>query len=285
MDQPTDVTQASSPEPQQPSVNTQGVATLPAESIGVPTSLTVPASVNAAEEVDERGVSYKNVAAEYRRKYEDVSKKVDSMSDMLSSFVSSQTKQEQKYTIADLEAYKANNPNLSPNDLAIIETEKARLLREEIAESVRNEYKQINEAQRNEQIKQQSLNAVTQQYPDLITRDVHGNATWNANNPMVQRMGQYMSDPLIANRPDGVLLASRLAYADLAQAGLIKAQTQVAAKQAEVGNLNRMMAVESGAINNVSQPNSYMQNLNTLKQTGSSDAARSVLKSIIFGQQ
>lgn len=290
METQTDVNQVSSPEQVVNEQNVTQEIVQPEQNnqVEVPQNLPLPTEGNtvADEEVDEMGVPYKNRFMESKRKLDKTSSELAEMKEMIQQLAANQQQpEEQTYTIADIEAYKAQNPNLKPQELAMLEAEKARLLKEEIVASVRGEYEQREKTKQDERLRSEALNTVAKQYPDVFIKDASGRTVWNTASPLVQRMNQYAQDPLIANRPDGVALAAKLAYGDLAQAGLLKAQSQVNARAAEVGDLQRRTAIESGAIGNVNTGSPVVNAINNLRQTGSREDARSAFKSMLFGNK
>lgn len=276
----TDVTQVSSPEPTNTSVeevaNPDVKVDLPLPTVGE----------QVVEEIDERGVPYKNVAHEYKRKFEDVQSELSKMRGVLENIsqnqIQSQKQQEPNYTIADLEAYKQQHPEYA----AWCEQEKARIQKEEIIRSVKEEFETRTQAQRNEIVKQQSLQAVVKSYPQAFKKDAQGNIIdWDSGNPLTQRIALYAKDPRISNSPDGILYAAKLAYADLANAGLIQAQTKVNAQKAEIADLHRRTAVEGGSMGQLQQTPMRVQALNRFKETGSRSDAREALKQMFVEGQ
>jgi hypothetical protein len=289
----TDVNQASSPEQQNSDVQAEPIQPQVAEQAtpetpvvpNIPTDLPLPGEGNTpVNEVDERGVSYKNVAAEYKRKLEDVSNKMSSMESTLQAIHQGQ-QQEQKpqYTIADIEEYVASNrDSLTPSQIGQLEQEKVRIMKEEIVESVRAENTRLNEQKRNEQVRNQALTAVAQNFPQVFKTDSAGNAQWDLSNPLTQRIAAYSKDPSIANRPDGVLLAAKLAYADMVPNGLAQAQTKVQAQQAEIGDLQRRTAIEGAGSGAAIPMSPRVAAINRVRETGERRDGRDALKQFML---
>jgi len=64
--------------------------------------------------------------------------------------------------------------------------------------------------------RQQSTNFVAQNFPQCFVKDTQGNVLgWDNNNPLTQKIGQYMQDPRLANEPEGIVIASKAAAFDL----------------------------------------------------------------------
>ena len=275
-----DVIQESSPEPE--SVNEEVVATPEVQQdLNVPIDLPLPAEGNiAVDEVDNRGVSYKNVAHEYKRKLDDVTTQLSQMNTVLESIQSGQAQETQPtYTIAELEVYKQQNPEHA----AWCEQEKARIQKEDIVASVRDEFEARNAKQQEAQVRQQSLHAVAKAYPQIFSKDESGNVIgYDNSNPLTQRIAAYAKDPTIANRPDGILYAAKLAYADLAAAGLVQAQTKAQTQQAVIGDLQRKTAIEGGGLSAITPASPRQVALDGLRDSGERKDARSALKQIML---
>jgi len=232
------------------------------------------------DELDEKGVPYKNRFHEYKRKYEETTGQLQEIKDMVSTLTQAQQKKETQpeYTISDLEAYKAENPQHA----AWCEQEKAKLLQKEILSSVRKEFEQREQQQQAQMIKQQSLQAVAMSFPDAFAKDSNGNVVgWDINNPITQRIMQYGKDPAIASRPDGLLYAAKLAAGDLYAQGLQQSKGIIAKQNAKVGSLQRKTAVVGSTPAPATQSQSA-RHMDELRQTGTREAARSALESMLF---
>jgi hypothetical protein len=230
------------------------------------------------EELDERGVPYKNRYHEYRRKYDETTEKLGNIEKTLQELAAQkQQQQEPEYTIADLEAWKQQHPEHS----AWCEQEKAKLMQKEIIGSVRQEFEQREAFRQAELVKQQSLAAVAQNFPDAFKRDSVGNIVgWDETNQITKLIAKYGNDPAIASRPDGLLYAAKLAAGDLYARGLQKAGTTLAQKQAQLGSLQRKTAIEGAGGGAPQAVPERVKALGELRQTGSRDAARSALKNM-----
>jgi len=276
MENQTDVTQESSPEtPEQETVNVEEQVTVQPESIDVSNIQATPPGPDtgnqSVDEVDERGVSYENVAREYQRKLEKSESRLSQMEEVLGQIQQNTAPQEQEYTIADLEAYKQQNPQYA----AWCEEEKAKVMQKNMLAAFREEQQAAQKAQQAEYAKKEELRSVVSSYPQMFNRDSNGNVlSWNPQNPLTQQTSAYL------NQGHALSVASKLAYADLAQSGLLQASKQAVAQQAQVGDLQRRVAVEGGGVNGgATNPNA--EAMGRVKQTGDRQAASQIMGNIL----
>ncbi len=235
------------------------------------------------EEVDSMGVPYKNRYHEMKRKYEDTSTKISNMESILQNLQTSQQETQQTYTIADVEEYiRTNKDELSPAQIGQLEQEKSRLLEERIVGTIREENKKQHQAIQAEQIKVQSLQAVAQSFPDAFAKDASGKIIgWDNSSPLTQRIMQYGQDPSISSRPDGLIYAAKLAYADTVTSGLLKANSKVATQQAEIGELQRKTAIEGNGVGNVAGVPTRVSMINEAANSGTRKAARTAFQQMM----
>jgi len=83
-----------------------------------------------------------------------------------------------------------------------------------------SEMRQIFEGQQRkslvEQKRMQASQFVAQTFPECFVRDVNGNmAGWDNNSPLTRRIGEYMQNPSLAQNPDGLIAAAKMAAFDL----------------------------------------------------------------------
>ncbi len=169
-----------------------------------------PTPINA-ELYDERGVPWKNVALENRRKFEETQSNLPKL--VAEEVAKVQQPQQKQYTVGELEKFAQENPEHRP----WVEEEKAKVLKQEIAQEMEAKVQAQTKTQQDEFIRKQTFDSVLKQFPDMAVRDQQGNFVgWNNMNPMTQAVGKYMSSKDIADRPDGLIVASKLAFADLA---------------------------------------------------------------------
>jgi len=67
-----------------------------------------------------------------------------------------------------------------------------------------------------EMVRSQSANFVAQNFPECFVKDQNGNNVgWNPGSPLAQRIGEYMRNPSLAQNPEGLIAAAKMAAFDL----------------------------------------------------------------------
>ncbi len=164
-----------------------------------------------ADMYDERGVPWKNVALENQRKFSESQTNLPKL--VADEVAKNQQPQQKVYTVGELEKFAQDNPEHRP----WVEEEKAKLMKSELSKDFEAKVTAQNKAQQDEFNRKSTFEAVIAQFPDMVIKDQQGRFTsWNNMNPMTQAVGKYMSNPELANRPDGLMMASKLAFADMA---------------------------------------------------------------------
>lgn len=164
-----------------------------------------------SELYDERGIPWKNRALEFQRKFDETQTNLPKL--IAEEVAKISQPQQKKYSIAELEQFAQANPE----HRAWVEEEKAKVLKDSLSREFDQRIEATAKAQRDESVKRETFNHVLSRFPDLAIRDQQGNFLgWNNVNPMTQAVGKYMSSPDLAGRPDGLLVAAKLAYADIA---------------------------------------------------------------------
>jgi hypothetical protein len=241
-----------------------------------------PAPGYQGEPVDEYGVPWKNRAAEWKRKTEELAEALPNLVQdaVKSGFQQYGTPAKQEYTVEQLELYKLQNSD-NPQILAWAEAEKSKLNRREIVREVEEKIQGQQRITQAEQTRQQSLNYVMQTYPDAFTKNAQGQiVSWNQNHPITGYIGRYMQEPELANNPRGLIAAAKMAYADYAmsqQSGNNLKQQQL---KAEVKHLQKQTLVEGGGKQNIQVVPEHRVAIDKLKQSGSLKDAVAALSAI-----
>jgi len=227
-----------------------------------------------ADLYDERGVPWKNVALEHKRKFEESQANLPTK---IAEEVAKLTQQQQnpQYTIADLEKYGEENPQHRP----WVEQEKARILKAELAQELEAKFSANQKAQQEAIVRQQSYNRVMSEFPQLAIKDQMGNFIgWNHTNPMTQAFSRYMSMPEF-QVAGGDYYAAKLAFADMQ---LQKAPTTAKQMQSMKSQLRKAQAqtfVEGGGRKaGVENPNRKL--MDRVRATGSKEDAAAVMRNI-----
>lgn len=162
-------------------------------------------------ETKERDDYWKNRAIELERKNQNL---VDNLPNYIEEALKKNQKpQEVEYSIRDLEAFAQANPDQK----GWVEEKKAEILEKKLTQTVSSLINKEKENQSNEFKKQQALNAVLSdpKYAEAFTVDPMGNKTWNHGSKMAQMIGYYMTQPELVSRPDAVVIAAKLARAEI----------------------------------------------------------------------
>lgn len=186
-----------------------------------------PETQSVNNEVDDKGVTYKNRFFELERKYENLTKSIPQMIQEAATAAAQQTgsnRNEQKYTVNDYIQAKAQDPN----NAAFYDAKIVELQKREITESVKAELGQFTRQQREEQARQAAEAWAISAFPQL--RDV--------NNPFTQEViRQFNSRSVEKREPHDFAIAAELVanrmgirpqtQANPQQEKLVKTQSQV----------------------------------------------------------
>jgi len=152
-----------------------------------------------------------------------------------------------EYSIEELEAFAETTDNVAHRAWAKGEIRKAQ--KEEVASGIRNEINKWKSEQQAEASKSEAFQTVVSRYPEAFKKNAQGQVVgWDPNSPMAQRVGQYMQDPELKNNPRGLLVASALAYSDVAANVTHKAAVVTTKAKAEVKNLQKKTLTEGGGV-------------------------------------
>lgn len=237
--------------------------------------------VQAVEPVDEQGVPWKNRAFEWQRKTQELTEKLPTIiQEELQKFKQSSEPTQKKYTVAELEAFAQQSPEYRP----WVEEQKAQLLQEKMIQTLETKFKANEEQTKAATVRQQSEAAVVRQFPNMFQKDAQGNIGWNYNDPMTQRMAAYLQEPELKANPRGLEVAAKLAYADMAMAGVpVKVQTEQKLKT-QVKSLEKKVMTEGAGRPVVPHGTPMKKSLERLAQTGNltdaKDAVQEYFKAI-----
>lgn len=250
---------------------TQETASPETETQKVETPVADAGQKSVSNDLDEFGVPYKNRAMEYKRKLEKLQKEAEERQ------YAQQAQQPQKYTIEQLEAYALEADEPAHKQWALAEAEKLREKRyEEVAE---RKWRTLSEEQQKQELRKRTLSEVVAKHPEMVVKDKQGNFMgWNQNSPLVQRVGVYMNNPEIANRPDGLALATQLAKGDLWEMNQPKINQTIEKANADLRNLQKKTLVEGSGNQDIAQVSPYEAAIQKLNVTGSKDDATLAMK-------
>jgi len=222
---------------------------------------------------DERGVPWKNVALENKRKVEELAEKIpDLIQQGFQQYGQGQAKQE--WSISQLEAYALDNPEYRP----WVEEEKAKVIRGQLTKEL-DEKLQTNQRRQEGEVKRQNaLRYVMDNYSDAFVKNQQGQIVgWNNNHPLTQQIGLLMQDKRAIDDPDGLAIVADVAYARYMrqQQGVSKAKEKTL-KQ-EVKSLQKKTMIEGGGKPTPQAIPPHRAAIEKVKKTGSiKDAAEAV---------
>lgn len=232
----------------------------------------------ADEELDEKGVPYKNRFMEMKRKYESTIDRIPEIIEQkLQQFQPKQQEQqvqEKEYTIEELESFAQQNPNYR----TWVEGEKAKLISKQTAREIEKNLTAREQKMQAEVARQQAEAKLTSDFPDLFVKDSLGRVQWDTSNPIVREIGMISQDPSLKNRPDGLYLAAELAYSRAFRRGEVGQKKKEQVLKSEVKKLQKKTLVEGGVTKpNVVAKDPVKDALNRAKQTGSKSDLNSAI--------
>jgi hypothetical protein len=224
--------------------------------------------VQDLDSIDDRGVSWKNRAMEAERKFNEVP---NIIRQTVEEVITKQQKPPE-YTIDQLEAYALEKPEYRP----WVENQKAMIIQRNLEKTWDEKLQVVEKKTQETQIRQQSEQWVTNhpEFKDCFVNDAYGNKVWNMSNPLTQLMGNYLNQidtttgKHIKDRPDGLTVAAKLAYADYALNSKPKVGAQVNQLKKDLRKVQKQTMVQ-GSGNPVPQAtkNDVRKNLDSYNKT------------------
>jgi hypothetical protein len=159
-------------------------------------------------------VNWKNRAMEYERKHREM---VDSLPRIIEETVAKSTPKQEaapQYSVEQLEVFAEQTEDVNSKLWAKAEIKK--LQKQEMAQIIGEQVGAI-EQRKNFEIRKNEIEREVSndtRFSDAFSVDPSGRKVWNNNSPLTQIAANYIKDPDIARRPDGLAIAMKLAYAD-----------------------------------------------------------------------
>lgn len=256
---------------QQPEGQQEQVATV---EDGQQSEVPVQGKAPEYEAVDETGVPYKNRYMEVQRKLADLTDNLPKIIE--DTIVKKQAPQEQEYTIEQLEQIALENPNLRPR----VEAEKARLLEQRINKQFEERDKRA-EAQRNFELVRMRTEQEIMNDPalkDCFTTNALGQKQWNVGHPLTGIIADIMRAPEVANRPDGLRVASDIAFGRYMREQLANNGKKTQTLQATIKREQKKTLVEGGVPTGSITGDSFSKAKAQLAKTGSKQDAQMAIK-------
>lgn len=229
------------------------------------------------EELDDRGVPWKNKALEYERKLRETTEKLPSIIQEEIKRANEQSNVK-KYSVEELEAFAQENPQHRP----WVEAEKFKLLKEQIEQSQNKRFEEQQKVALAARERKEAEDYVVSKYPDVFIKDARGVAVgWNEGHPMTKLISEYMSVPDIRNRPDALKWAAKLAYADHLEQQAPATEKKVKQLKAEVKKVQQKTLTESGTRPASQSIDSRKSAIEQLSRTGSENDARNAVREVL----
>ncbi len=149
-----------------------------------------------------------------------------------------------RYSKAQLRAF-ADEATTAENKIWALE-EIDKLDKAERQAEIRQVFEGQQRKSQEEQVRGQSAQFVTQNFPECFVRDVNGNSVgWDNNNPLAQRIGEYMKNPEFRQSPQGLTIAAKAAAFDLGVSMNRKLANKITATTAQLRKEQKKQLISS----------------------------------------
>ncbi len=224
-----------------------------------------------------------NVDSEWKRKFENmVTKLPELVGQEIQKYVPKSQEQKPQYTVEELRQYATDNPQYA----GWAEKQILEINREETKKLLREEFQSQQKVVQSNLLRQQTEQAVLSnpKYQEAFVTLPNGQRTWNNDSRLPQAIGQYMQDPRLSSSPDGLAIASKLAYADLLESGEITAQKKLASIKRQNQVLKNKVMPEGGGVPVVAKTKDpYSEAVNRLRTSGRKEDAQAAISAYLSG--
>lgn len=240
-------------------------------------------STEVNQQVDERGVPVQNVHAEFDRKYGRLEEKVESLFNSIPEIIETSigkanvaqpSQQQPQYTKEELIKFKNTTDDVSHKSWAELELEKIRQTETQqfLEASTRNQ----TDKQRKNYEQQNSQREVMRLFPSMFNKD----GTWNNADPLTNRVARvYNSSKKFKDDPQGLLAASKIAYADSVMEQKPQTAQQLKDAKSQVKKLEKATMSEGGGVSQTPRGKSEVQLLQEqFAKTGRTEDLTAYLK-------
>lgn len=230
----------------------------------------------AQEAAPPRDDFWKNRAMELERKTQNLEEKLPQIIE--ETLKKNQQPQQPQYTEAQLKTFLRTATEM--RDIQWAEEQLTQIEERKLAEREQRIVEQVTKQYESRQSKAQAEATVLNdpRYADAFVTMPNGQRGWNPQSKMAQLMGAYMNDSRLKDQPDAILIAARLARADIldSQQPVSSQQIQSLKRQAEQLK-TRTMVEGGGAAVQQTKADGYTSALTDLARTGrEADARRAV---------
>jgi hypothetical protein len=152
---------------------------------------------------------------------------------------------EPKYSKAQLRAFAESTQDASQKVWALEEIDK--LDKNERQTEMRQIFEGQQKRTQEEMQRSQSSAFVAQNFPECFVRDAQGNvAGWDNNSPLTQKIGEYMQNPILAQNPQGLIAAAKMAAFDLGVSMNRKLSNKINATTAQLRKEQKKQLISGG---------------------------------------
>lgn len=228
------------------------------------------------EATDESGVPYKNRYMETQRKLAELSDNLPKLiQETLAKQQAIQQPKEQEYTVEQLEQIALQNPNLRPQ----VEAEKLKLYQKATAQQIEERDRKIESQRQFEMVRMRTEQEIMNDpaLKDCFTTDALGRKLWNMGHPLTNKIGEIMRNPDLANRPDGLRIASDIAYGQYMREVVANSGNKTKILQATVKREQKKTLVEGGTPSGSQGGDSFSKARAELAKTGTKQAAQKAI--------
>ena len=227
--------------------------------------------------IDEHGVPWKNRAAEWKRKHEEVA---ESLPNIVQQAVSEAIQKSQpaapqpEYTIEQIEQLKIQYPQYAPQ----LEAKKSELMLKQISKQLDEKVQGMESKQQEQIVRQQSDAYVAQNFPEMFHKDSFGRLQWNYNHPLTQELSKVMTDPRFQKDPEGMKLAVEVANSRYLRSKLSKTEGANKDLKGQLRKAEAKTLTEGSGQNSPSQTPAVRKAVDALKKSGSKQAVEGAAK-------
>lgn len=236
----------------------------------------------SSNSVDETGVPWQNRAMEWKRKTEELSQALPNIIEQKLQEVlnKQQVQTEKKYSISELESFALQNPEYKP----WVEEQKAKVIQENLSSQFDEKLKRVKEQEQALVRKQQAEAYVVQNYPDAFLKDSTGRVVgWDQNSPITREIMSVMQDQRISGQPDGLQIASDIAYARYMRSEVSKSSKTQRTLKSQVRKLEQATLAEGQGKAPVETKSGLKKAQERLAQTGTMTDAQNAVKEYFKG--
>lgn len=218
-----------------------------------------------------------NIDGEWRRKYEGL---VDNLPKLIEEQVTKvQQPKEREYTVSELESFAQQNPEHRP----WVEEQKLKLIEDRIGKRFDEQRKADVERVKHDQIRSQAEQQVVndQRFSEAFIVNANGAKTINPQSKLAQLMSSYMEEMRRdgINRPDAILIAAKLARADLLDVQNPQTEQKLDSIKRQNQQLKSKMMIEGGGQQTgQSLKDSFVEARERLAKTGTRKDAQMAVK-------